>query len=158
MERKTEKTILNQDMFVQPLDPENPVLQGSLCRSCRKVSFPRKTICPGCLSKESMEEVALSRQGELYSFSVAHVAPEGFKAPYAFGLVVLPEGLRLFSILQDCEPFDEVLKIGLQLQLDLGAIVKNEDGEDVFSYVFKPANREKPIGKKGPVSEERSLK
>ncbi len=143
MKGKTEKIILNRDMFVQPLDPENPVLQGSRCGSCEKVYFPTKTICPGCISKESMEEVALSRQGELYSFSVAHVAPEGFKTPYAFGLVVLPEGLRLFSIIQDCKPFDEILKIGLQVELDLGAIVKNDEGEDVYSYVFKPVSVER---------------
>ena len=143
MEGKPEKILLNKDMFVQPLDLENPVLRGSRCKSCGKISFPNKTICPGCLSNEGMEEVALSRQGELYSFSVAHVAPEGFKAPYAFGLVILPEGLRLFSILQDCEPFDEVLKIGLQVELGLGAIVKNEEGEDVYSYVFKPVKTER---------------
>ncbi|MFC2164592.1 Zn-ribbon domain-containing OB-fold protein [Acidobacteriota bacterium] len=142
MEEMTE-LILNQDMFVQPLDPENPVLQGSRCGSCGKISFPKKTICPRCLSKENLEDVALSRQGELYSFSVAHVAPEGFKAPYAFGLVVLPEGLRLFSILQDCEPFEEVLKIGLPVKLGLGAIVKNEEGEDVFNYIFKPVSTER---------------
>jgi uncharacterized OB-fold protein len=156
MHGKTEKVILNKNMFVQPLDPENPVLQGSLCGSCGKVSFPRKSICPGCLSKENLEEKVLSRQGELYSYSVAHVAPEGFKAPYAFGLVVLPEGLRLFSILQDCEPFEEVLKIGLPVQLDLGAIVKNEEGDDVFSYVFKPVISEKSIGNDGPLGEKRS--
>ena len=143
MEGKPGKILLNRDMFVQPLDLESPVLRGSRCTSCGKVSFPRKTICPGCLSKEGIEEVALSRQGELYSFSVAYVAPEGFKAPYAFGLVVLPEGLRLFSNLQDCEPFEKILKIGLQVKLGLGAIVKNEEGEDVYSYVFKPMNTER---------------
>ena len=142
MEEKMEKIILNRDLFVQPLDPANPVLQDSRCGSCLKVSFPKKPICPGCLSKEDVEEIALSRRGELYSFSVAHVAPEGFKAPYAFGFVVLPEGLRLFSILQDCEPFDDILKIGLLVELGLGAIVKNEEGEDVYSYVFKPVRTE----------------
>ena len=143
MEGKTEKRVLNQGMFVQPLDPKSPVLQGSRCGSCGKVCFPRKAICPGCLSKEEIEEVALSRMGELYSFSVAHVAPEGFKTPYAFGLVVLPEGLRLFSILQDCEPFDEILEIGLQVELGLGAILKNEEGEDIYSYVFRPVSSER---------------
>jgi len=143
MKGDTEKTILNRDMFHQPLDPENPVLRGSRCGGCGKVSFPLKTICPGCLSKESLKEAALSREGELYSFSVAHVAPEGFKTPYAFGLVVLPEGLRLFSIIQGCEPFDEILKIGLKVELGLGAIMKNEQGEDIYSYVFKPASSER---------------
>lgn len=139
---KAEKIILKRDMFIHPLDPENPVLRGSRCRSCGKVCFPRKTICLGCLSSKHMEDVALSRRGELYSFSVAHVAPEGFNVPYAFGLVVLPEGLRLFSILQDCEPFDEVLKIGLPVELGLGVILKNDEGKDVYSYVFKPVGGE----------------
>ncbi len=143
MSGKTEKIILNQDMFIQPMDPENPVLQGSRCGSCGKVLFPKRMICPGCLSKENMEEVALSRQGELYSFSIAHVAPEGFKTPYAFGLVILPEGLRLFSIIQECEPCDEILKIGLLVELGLGAVVKNAEGQDVYSYIFKPVNAER---------------
>lgn len=154
MLEKAEKLILSRDMFVQPLDPLNPVLQGSRCGSCGKVSFPQKTICPGCLSREDQEEIPLSRQGELYSFSVAHVAPEGFKTPYAFGLVVLPEGLRLFSILIDCEPFDEVLKIGMQIELGLGPIGKNEEDEDVYNYVFKPVNREKAVNKEKTDSKE----
>jgi uncharacterized OB-fold protein len=152
MEGKTEKIILNRDMFVQPMDSEHPVLQGSRCGNCGKVSFPRKIICPGCQSKENQKETALSRKGELYSYSVAHVAPEGFKTPYAFGLVVLPEGLRLFSILQGREPFDDVLVIGMQVELDLGPIMKNDENKDVYSYVFKPLGSEKPKNRENPLA------
>ena len=138
---KALRIIFNPEMFVQPLSLEKPVLRGSRCRECGRTYFPKRTICTDCRSDENMEEVPLSRYGQLYCYTVVYAAPEGFIPPYAFGLVVLPEGLRLFSIIQDCEPFDARLKIGMEVELDFGAIARNEAGEDVYNYVFKPSRR-----------------
>lgn len=85
-----------------------------------------------------MEDLPLSRHGELHCYTIARAAPEGFVPPYAFGRVVLPEGVRVFSILQDWEPAEEVLKIGMRMTLAIGVIRTDEEGEDVFSYVFRP--------------------
>ncbi|NIN65009.1 MAG: benzoylsuccinyl-CoA thiolase, partial [Anaerolineae bacterium] len=44
-----------------------------------------------------MEEIALSRTGKLYTFTIVRQAPAGFRAPYATALVDLPEGVRIFA-------------------------------------------------------------
>lgn len=130
--------IVNPNWFIQPLSAEKPVLAGSRCRKCGKIFFPKKRVCIKCFSMDNMEELPLSRRGELYCYTVAYAAPEGFKPPYAFGRVILPEGIRLFAIFQDCAPYESVLKIGGPMELSLGAIAKDEAGEDLFSYVFRP--------------------
>ncbi len=135
---KVDLKIINSDWFIQPLSMEKPVLAGSRCRKCGQVFFPKKIICAACFSKGDMEMIPLNRQGELYCYTVAYAAPEGFKPPYAFGRVVLPEGMRIFSILQDCEPFDRILRVGMPVELAVGVIAKDEVGDDLLGYVFRP--------------------
>src|SRR5574341_991015 len=89
--------------------PDGPYPVGSRCPRCSKVYFPRKKICTRCLGDNGMEDWPLSRKGTLMSFSVAHDSLMGLKTPYAFGYIRLPEGLVIYSLLTDCEPFEERL-------------------------------------------------
>jgi uncharacterized OB-fold protein len=98
-------------------EAEGSTLAGSRCRDCDRTFFPVKDFCPACLKTEPLEVIGLSRSGTLYSFTVAHTGPAGFDPPYALGYVDLPEGLRIFSMLVDCEPFEERLRIGQQMEL-----------------------------------------
>jgi uncharacterized OB-fold protein len=82
-----------------------------------------------------MDEVTLSRRGRLYTFTIAETGPPGFDVPYAFGYVDLPEGVRVFAPLTDCE-YDR-LEIGMELELVLGKI-RQEDGVEVIGYKFRP--------------------
>jgi uncharacterized OB-fold protein len=134
---------INQpNTFVQPIEPGRPELQGSRCRTCGRVVFPSTPFCKTCFSMGDMEDFPLSREGVLYCYTVAYAAPEGLSTPYAFGRVVLPEGLRLFSILQGCRPYESVLTIGLPVELAIGAVGRGEDGTPKTGYVFKPSQRE----------------
>ena len=49
------------------------------------------------LTRDEMEQVPLSRRGRLVSFSVSHDPLRGFPIPYAFGYVMLPEGMKVIK-------------------------------------------------------------
>jgi uncharacterized OB-fold protein len=72
------------------------------CTACQKSIMYPKHRCPHCQSAELGWQRA-SGQGTLHSIAIQRVgAPTGFEAdlPYAVGVVVLDEGVRLLARLQ----------------------------------------------------------
>jgi len=69
---------------------ENKLL-GLQCSGCAGYTTPPKLCCDNCGSTET-KIVALSGQGEIKTYTVVRVAPEGLKAPYIVALVELEEG------------------------------------------------------------------
>ena len=113
-------------------------LIGSKCSSCNEVFFPKRAICPNCLKEDDLEDVSLSNKGKLYTYCVVKAAPLGFEAPYVIGYVDLPEGLRIFSPLAECN--EENLKIDMDLEVVVDKIREDEAGQAVYGYRFKPAS------------------
>jgi uncharacterized protein len=89
--------------------------------------------CSKCLN-ESLEWVAVTGLGQVYSYSVVH-RPQGpeFEVPYIVAIVELDEGPRMLTSLVDIGP-DEV-KIGMPVE------VRFEDAGDLALYRFGPARR-----------------
>jgi uncharacterized OB-fold protein len=83
-----------------------------------------------------VEEISLSSEGHLYSYTIVRQGPPGFRAPYATALVDLPEGVRLFAQLTTADP--KKIKIDGPLQLTFGPVAVDGDGNDVISYLFEP--------------------
>jgi uncharacterized OB-fold protein len=80
------------------VDP--PALIGGRCQACGTVRFPAADVCPSCQSGDC-EQIALSTAGTVFTFTVVHASPPGYlgAAPYAYGIVELPEGLRVTTTL-----------------------------------------------------------
>jgi uncharacterized OB-fold protein len=87
---------------------------------------------------DRMQTKELSRQGKLVSFTVSHVGPQGFTPPYAYGWVDLTDGIRLFSLLTDCQPFEERLKLDMPLEMVMDKITEDPDGTEVYGFKFRP--------------------
>lgn len=111
-----------------------PYLIGSQCKKCGYVAFPKRMVCPACVTNGSMEDIELSRRGKIETFSILHVAPPGFPVPYAVGYVSLPEGPRIFSILSYS---GEEINIGDPAELKVGKIREDELGNEVIGYQFE---------------------
>ncbi len=74
-----------------------PLLVGGRCRHCGCTTWSVRKLCPRCWEADSMEEIALPAEGELYSMTEIHRAQAGFRAPYAVGVVDLPGPVRVFG-------------------------------------------------------------
>ena len=92
---KTDKKIIpiREGLFRMSSESgEKPCLFGSRCKACGQLSFPPRKVCSRCFSEE-MENIPLSRNGKLYSYTIIEYPAPGLAGPYAIGYVDLPEGL-----------------------------------------------------------------
>jgi len=78
-------------------------LLGLKCKECGSVTAPPKVCCDGCGGME-LEVVKLSKGGEIKTYTVIRVAPEGLKAPYIVALVELEEGPWIMGNVVNVEP------------------------------------------------------
>lgn len=117
-------------------------LAGCKCTSCGETSLGAKSICPNC-GRDTVQEIALSKRGVLWSFTVVrHRPPGNYKGPdpfvpFGMGLVELPDGLRVLSPIH-CDI--ERLRIGLELEFT-PYVRHDEDGREVVAFAFEPASK-----------------
>ncbi len=128
--------------FTVPDDPaEPPRLLGSRCRSCGEHFFPRRHVCARCLH-EGCDDVALGPRGTIYTWTYVHVPlfakRDATVSAYGVGQVDLPEGPRVQAILLGER--DE-LAIGMEVELGLETLSRDEDGDEVVIYRFGPVGR-----------------
>lgn len=130
------------------MDPNEPHLIGNRCKSCGDYFFPKAIICrnPKCNGTE-LEEVALSTKGELWSFTnnyyqppKPYSSPEPFE-PYAIVVVNLPkEKLMVLGQLAAGYEF-ESLKIGMEMELVVDTLSKDEGGNEYLIWKWKPIEK-----------------
>ena len=116
--------------------PNRYNLIGARCGNCNKILFPPRSICPSCRRMGKLEPYRLKRQGKVLSYTVAHVAAEGFEdqVPYVLAIIELEDGPRLTAQITDCNP-DEI-KIGDEVEMVFRRM--GEESQDgVIYYGFK---------------------
>jgi uncharacterized OB-fold protein len=97
-----------------------------------------KDLCPNC-GQASVEATALSSRGVLWTFTVVrHRPPGNYRgcqpfAPFALGLIELPDGVRVLSVI-DCRLED--LRVGMPLLFK--PILRHDDAADVVIFAFEP--------------------
>jgi uncharacterized OB-fold protein len=127
-----------EGLFTWPLAPgEQAFLLGNKCKSCGKIYFPKAALCPECLKENGLEELKLSPRGKLYTYTIVRVPSPGFKVPYAFGYVDLPEGVRVCSQIRAAEPLEGNLQLGMDMELFIGQ-VRQEVNQPIIGYLFRP--------------------
>jgi uncharacterized OB-fold protein len=74
-------------------------LIGTKCGSCGRAFFPPRDICIDCHRKSigKMENLKLSGNGKIISYSIIHEGSDNFKIqiPYAVAIIELDEGTRI---------------------------------------------------------------
>jgi uncharacterized OB-fold protein len=123
-----------------------PRLLGSRCPACGTPYFPRSPRChaAGCAGGKT-EDAAFGPRGVLWSFTVQHFAPpapvlvaEPFE-PYAVGMVDLADGLRVLGRVAAPDP--SALHGGMELELVLAPLRRDEQGRELVSWMFRPCAR-----------------
>jgi uncharacterized protein len=114
-----------------------PRLLVSLCPGCGHHHFPRAESCPYCSLPGSLE-VELTGEGRLWAWTAVTAAPPGYRGevPYGFGVVELPEGLRVVGRLTEADP--SRLQAGQLMQLVVAPLHTDDDGHPVLTYAFSP--------------------
>jgi uncharacterized OB-fold protein len=124
---------------------EEPHLIGRRCKQCGDYFFPKTAVCrnPKCMSAE-LEEVLLSRKGKLYTYTINYFpAPP----PYVPAEPYVPQGVASVKLEKEkmliqgivVDGFDlDKLEIGMDMELVLEPLYKDEDGREVMIWKFKP--------------------
>lgn len=115
-------------------------LIGTRCSTCDNTFFPPRLICPNCRGAGNVEETKLSGNGEVVTYTVVRVAPEGFEReiPYIVAIVKLEEGPRITSQIVDCDLGD--IEIGTKVRAVFRKVgEESPSGAIYYSYKFVPA-------------------
>jgi uncharacterized OB-fold protein len=140
MTDKKPRIPIKEGWFYIPDAPgKEPYLIGSKCSQCGYTHFPKMVACPVCRKDGVMKEVPLSRKGKLDCFTVAHQGPPGFETPYIQAYVLLPEGIKIFTLIEGVKPLDNALKTGQEMELILSKVREDESGNEIISWKFRPA-------------------
>ncbi len=130
-----------EGLFIETAD--GPRLLGSKCTSCATPYFPRSPVChnPDC-AESKVEDATFGPRGKLWSCAIQNYPPplparynEPY-APYAIGLVDLPEGLRVLGRISTDNP--DGLQLGTDVELVLEELYRDEDGNEVITWKFRP--------------------
>lgn len=143
MTTSTTRKPIVEGVFTETAD--GPRLIGTRCRACGTPHFPRSPVCrnPACNSAD-VEDAHLGPNGTLWSFTIQHYkppAPMRFDdpfVPYGIGLVDLPEGLRVLTMMSAPDPAK--LKIGMPVELVIEALYHADDGSEVTTWKFRAAS------------------
>jgi uncharacterized OB-fold protein len=115
-------------------------LLGGHCAACGRSHFPAGPDCPYC-SAEGCTTRALSERGTLCLFTTVLNRPPGYAGdvPFGFGVVELPEGLRLIARLTETDL--DRLDFGTPVHLTFVPLHVDEEGRQVMTYAFAPERR-----------------
>ena len=85
-----------------------------------------------------MTTVELADRGTLYLHTAVEKPPPGYRGitPYGFGVVELPEGIRVISRLTESRP--DRLQEGMPMRLVLEDLFIDDSGRTVVGWAFSP--------------------
>jgi uncharacterized OB-fold protein len=118
-----------------PPDVPSPRLIAGRCARCGSLSFPKRQICPDCFDQSEIEEIYLSTEATLASYTVVRRGARSGNGVQALGYVDTPEGLRLFTPLEVVESVE--LEIGCPLEL-IFEEQQSEGGSPVTTFKYRP--------------------
>ena len=118
-----------------------PFLFAGYCSDCARYHFPATVNCPYC-SAEGCATRELGGSGTLCLFTSVINRPPGYlgEVPFGFGVVELPEGLRLIARLSEADVGR--LHFGMPVRLTVVPLHVDEDGRQVTTYAFAPVASE----------------
>ncbi|MFH1349389.1 MAG: OB-fold domain-containing protein [Pseudomonadota bacterium] len=129
---------LEPSVFQLGSTKEEDRLIGSRCKECGRYFFPGRKWCASC-AEPTTEEVVLSKEGSLSSFSIMTRKTKYalIETPYVLGEVKIPEGLLIYTVINTEAP--EKLQMGQKVTLDSMEVKKDDEGNSVVAYNFEPA-------------------
>lgn len=118
---------------------EQPYLWGNKCKSCGAAFAGARMACSKCTSQE-LEEVRLSKEGEIYTFTIIYQSFPGIPAPFVAATVDLPEGVSVRATIDGLDPNNPDPKdwLGKKVEMYTEKVYSDKEGNDVIAYKFRP--------------------
>ena len=128
---------IHDGLFTSPDEPGGPRLLAARCSGCTQLHFPASDVCPYCGGGPCAQE-PVGAAGTLSLYTVVNARPPGYRGPvpYGFGVVDLPEGLRVVTRLEEARL--EHLRTGLAVELRVTPLFTDDDGNEVLSFGYAP--------------------
>jgi uncharacterized OB-fold protein len=133
-----------ENLFTWPA--AEPRLIGSCCGDCGARTFPKQAHCPRCTSAR-MDDVLLPRTGSLWTWTIQGFRPKSppYKGddtvdtfePFGVGYIDLEGELLVEARLTENDP--ERLAVGTKMELVVLPLYHEDDGTEVLTYAFRPA-------------------
>jgi uncharacterized protein len=113
-----------------------PRLVAGYSPSSDRYHFPSSSVCPYSGSTD-VEQRLLSSTGTLWAWTAVMAPPPGYAGPtpYGFGVVEMPEGIRIVGRLTEADPTK--LRIGQSMHLVVETLPIG-NGDPVETYSFAP--------------------
>jgi uncharacterized OB-fold protein len=125
--------------FLKIPESGDPYLEGSRCKSCKAVFLGERSTCSSCGARDQMESTQLSREGELYVYSIVHRSFPGIEVPYVSAVVDLEGGGTIKGNLINIDPEPEKIKMGMPVEVVFKkAPRKDAEGNEYLAYYFQP--------------------
>ncbi len=100
-------------------------LLGLKCNDCGTYITPPKLVCVNCMS-ENLMKVEMSGKGEIKTFTIIRVPPEGFQSNNMIALVELEEGPWMMGNIEGIIPDEATMEL-LGRKVSLGSKVISGD-------------------------------
>ena len=113
-------------------------LVGSKCRNCGETYLGSRVMCLKCNKMDKMDEVALSRTGEIFTYTVVYQSAPWIQLPYIAAVVRLPEGPFVRASIVGVESGPEAVKVGMKVVMLTEKVRQDSEGNNVIAYKFKP--------------------
>jgi uncharacterized protein len=124
--------------FLRLPETGEPHLVGNRCDACGAVYLGSRIACSKCLARGPFNEIALSKRGTVWVWSIVHQSFPGVPVPYVVAVVDLPEGVAVRANLIDVEPTPEALRFGMPVEMVTGVSQQDRQGNDVVAFYFRP--------------------
>lgn len=127
---------LQQGLFEFGADG-SPHLLANRCNECALTFFPRRVYCGRC-GGSKLGSLVLSRVGKVFGFSFVDRKPAYavIDAPYIEAEVTLPEGVHVFTVLDQCK-LSEV-SVGMAVEMYVSELPAPKGEGKVLAYKFRP--------------------
>ncbi|TFF94990.1 hypothetical protein EU546_04130 [Candidatus Thorarchaeota archaeon] len=92
---------------------------ASKCLTCSRAVVPPREICPYCGKRsERMRDIELIPEGEVVSYTLLHMPPEGFEPPLLMALVRLEHDAVVLCLLE--EGLEEpAMEVGTKVRISI---------------------------------------
>lgn len=116
----------------------SPRLLANRCTDCDRVFFPRRAFCGKCGSPK-LQDVSLSGHGKVYGYSLIDRKPKiaVIDPPYVQAEVAMPEGVHVFTVLDQCAPSD--VCIGMEVEMYVDEVNAPGGEGKALAYKFRPS-------------------